>query len=346
LGKCSGLYPVQPLKKSFFGILCLFSPSHLSSLVFYSLLNKSIVLSITLFTLAGTTNAFSQSVQNNNFDKNYQDAYVRLFKAKKYDELFDHLQAWEKKEPNNPEMYIAYFNYFIFRNRISGVSIDKERKGSKTTMEITDPKTGEIVGYINDSVQYNIKDILTAVEYLNKGLNIAPKRLDMHFGKIHILNETGYYEMAGDELYSTLNLSRKINNEWLWTDNENIKDGELFFLNNVQNYYALWINTATEDSYRQLELCAKKQIELYPKNIFAYNIIAVYYSLNGKFQEALKYFLQAEKIDPNDCIVLTNIGRTYFAMDNKQKAKEYFMRVLEIGNEQDKQLSQYYLDKL
>ncbi|MDR2729503.1 MAG: tetratricopeptide repeat protein [Treponema sp.] len=306
----------------------------------------NVFLPIMLFILFGCERTGAQSIQNNNFDKKYQETYTDLFNADKYDELFAHLQLWENKEPDNPEMFIAYFNYFIFRNKFTGISIDKEQKGSGPSMKITDPQSGEIAGYMNNSVQYNTEDILTAVEYLNKGLNITPNRLDMRFGKIHILNEIENYKMAGDELFAALVISKKINNNWLWTDNEEIEDGEWFFINNIQDYYNLWLNAATEEAYAQVKLCTEKQIELYPEHIHAYNVLAICYLVNRQFQEGLKYLLQAEKIDANDCIVLINIGRTYLNMNNKQKAQEYFNRVLEIGNEQDRQYAQYFLNQL
>jgi len=303
----------------------------------------SVIILLNLFECTRTT---AKNNQDHIFDKKYQKTYENLFNEKEYNKILDHLQLWQKNEPNNPEMFIAYFNYFIYRNKFSGISIDKEKKGTEPTLAITDQQSGEIVGYMNDSTQYDTDDVLTAVEYLNKGLIIAPNRLDMHFGKIHILNDIGFYEMAGKELFVTLETSKKINNNWLWANNEIIENGELFFIDNIQDYYSLWLNASTEEAYNQIKLCAEKQLELYPENIYAHNILAVYYSMNNQFQEALKYFLQAENINPDDCIVLTNIGRVYLNLNDKQKAEEYFRKVLQIGNEQDKQYAQYFLKQL
>jgi tetratricopeptide (TPR) repeat protein len=276
----------------------------------------------------------------------YQETYTALFTEKKYDELYEHLKIWEEHEPDNPEMFIAYFNYFIFREKWSGVSIDRNMKGDGPALSINDPETGETVGYINDSVQYNIDDIIIAVEYLDRGLRIAPDRLDMHFGKIHILNENGYYNDAGSELYTTLAISKEIDNNWLWSGNEKVNDGEYFLLNSINDYYRFWLNTQTEESLDQIKKCTSKQIELYPEVIYSYNFLAIYYSMKNQLQETLKYFLQAETIDPDDCIVLLNIGRTYFNINDKGKAREYFTKVLEIGSEQDKAQAKYFLDKL
>ncbi|MDR0456569.1 MAG: hypothetical protein LBH20_07815 [Treponema sp.] len=310
-------------------------------------MNKLNILSIVfilalLFISCQKKNSNDQG--ENNID--HKKIYEILLNDKKYDELYDHLQMWETKEPENPEIYIAYFNYYIHKDRFSGVSIDMERKGDGPTLQMNDPKTGEIVGYLNDSVVYNNNDIIIAVEYLDKGLSIAPNRLDMHFGKIHILNEIKYYKEAGNELYGTLEISKIISNNWLWSNNEKIEDEESFFLNCINNYYSFWLNEQTEESLNQTKQCAEKQIELYSDNIFAYNYLALYYTVKSQLREALKCFLQAEKINPNDCIVLTNIGRIYLNINDKQKADEYFRKVLQIGSEQDKQYAQYFLNQL
>jgi tetratricopeptide (TPR) repeat protein len=296
--------------------------------------------------------SFNISCHKNNINAeernniNYKEKYDKLFKENRYDVLYDHIQTWETEESNNPEIYIAYFNYYIFRNRFSGVSIDREIKGSVISIAISDPETGEVVGYNNDAIEYDSDDIITAVEFLDKGLNIAPDRLDMHFGKIRILNEIELYNEAGSELYTTLEISKKINDKWLWANSEQIENGKMFLLNNINDYYRFWLSKRTEESLNQIKKCTEKQIELYPDIIYSYNYLAIFYSIKDQLQETLKYFLLAEKVNPNDTIVLLNIARTYFNINNKEKAREYYLRVLDIGNEQDKEQARFYINQL
>lgn len=162
---------------------------------------------------------------------NDKDIYLDLLNNNKLSELKIHLEKWEKKEPTNPEMFIGYFNYYIRKGSKSGVSIDKYPKGEKQ-LAITDPKTGEIIGYMNDSTIYNYEDIKQALIYINKGLTYTPDRLDMHFGKIHILGEIKDYNTQCISLINVLELSTKNKNKWLWSDNEKIPDGENFFFTN------------------------------------------------------------------------------------------------------------------
>jgi tetratricopeptide (TPR) repeat protein len=278
--------------------------------------------------------------------QDYRAVYQELLTQKKYDALLVHLQEWEKSEPKNPEMFIAYFNYYINLGATSGISIDKDRKGSGETLQITDPETGEIMGYFNDSISYDVEKVKKGVEYLDKGLSYTPDRLDMHFGKIHILNTISDYHNAGKELFDTIVLSKKIHNAWLWSNNEKISEGEKFFLNNILDYYQTWLEVRTETAFNQIIVCAKKQIELYPKNIFAYNVLAVQYSMKQDYPNALEQFLYAKSIDGTDCVVLINIGILYARMNNITKSIENFEQVLEYGNEDEKEYAQQMLEQL
>jgi tetratricopeptide (TPR) repeat protein len=234
----------------------------------------------------------------------YKGKYETLLRDEKYDELHEHLKIWESKEANNPEVYMAYFNY-----------------------------------YIN-------KDFIKAVEYLDKGLSFAPNRLDMRFRKIDTFNKIGYYKDAGNELYTTLKISKEINNNWLGANNEKMENGESFFFSNIGDYYQSWFDAETEEALEQVKQCVEKQIELYSGDIFTYDVLGIYYYVKGQFQETLRYFLQAEMIDPNDCITLMKVGQIYLEIGDKQKAQEYFTKILKIGNEEDKEVAEHFLSKL
>jgi tetratricopeptide (TPR) repeat protein len=202
----------------------------------------------------------------------------------------------------------------------------KNLKPDQEQIVITDPKTGEMVGYLTDTTFYDYNEIKHAFEYLDKGLVYGPNRLDMHFGKIHLLNAIKDYQNAGKTLIDLLNLSIVNKNKWLWSDNEAINDGENILLDSIQDYYQVWFNDWTDDSQDTIYAVCLEQIKLYPANIYAFNNLTSYYTINEKFDEALSYLLKAEKIDENDIIVLSNIAHYYKVMGNKEMAKKYYVR--------------------
>jgi tetratricopeptide (TPR) repeat protein len=260
--------------------------------------------------------------------------YLELLNENKLTELFEHLQKWEKSEPQNPEVYIGYFNYYIRKGSKSGVAIKKYSKSNKEQIVITDPETGEIVGYLTDTIFYDYEEIQHAFEYLDKGLKYGPNRLDMYFGKMHLLNEIEDYEKAGKTLINILNISIKNNNKWLWSDNTPIEDAERFFLDTIQDYYNNWFNAQTEYSLEAIRVVSIEQIKLYPSNIYGYNNLGTYHATKKQYDEALVFFLKAEEIDENDIIVLFNIAHCYKVLDNKKMAKQYYEKIIEIGDKE------------
>jgi len=272
--------------------------------------------------------------------------YEALLSQGRYEELLTHLTAWEREEPENPEMFIGWFNYHIAKGRESGISIDRKRRGTGPAMTITNPETGEVVGYMNDSVQYDPDEIGKAFGYIDRGLGYCPNRLDMHFGKIHLLTQIEDYNAAGKALKTVFDLASKNESHWLWSDNEKVEDGQEFLLNNVQDYYQAWMNAETEESLDAFLACNMKQIQVFPKSVYAYNNVAVFYSVRKDFDNALGYFLKAEGLDPNDCVVIINIGLVYLKLGDKDKARAQFEKAVLLGGKEEREYAQKMLGSL
>jgi FimV-like protein len=272
--------------------------------------------------------------------------YQKLLEQKRYPELLQLLTAWEQSDPTNPEVYIGYINYYLTVGRIEGVSLDRTAKQGATVLRLTDPNTGETVGYMNPAVFYDDKDVAAGLGKLNEGLKYGPDRLDMYFGKIYILNEVLDYGTAGKTLVDVLNRSALNGNKWLWSDNKPVQDGQDFLLNNIQDYYSKWLDARSKESLDAVQQACSVQIKLYPDHIYAYNDIGYSFALRADYKTALGYFLQSERIDPTDLLVVNNIAQTYVRMGDKGKAKEYYGKILKFGSDAQKKQAQEQIDRL
>lgn len=47
------------------------------------------------------------------------------------------------------------------------------------------------------------------------------------------------------------------------------------------------------------------------------------------YEEAKQYFTEALKIQPNDTVILLNLGKVAFAKENYDEAKNFFERIIE-----------------
>ena len=66
----------------------------------------------------------------------------------------------------------------------------------------------------------------------------------------------------------------------------------------------------------------------------------------GHDKEGLKYLLKAEKINPEDFIVLNNIANAYKRIGDIKNAIKYYEKTLEFGDEQAKSMATKELEVL
>lgn len=79
----------------------------------------------------------------------YND-YINLIQQNRFDELLILLESWENSEPNNPELYIALYNYHIRKSRNSGMKLSTTSNNDEQ-LAITNKDTNEIIGYLYNS---------------------------------------------------------------------------------------------------------------------------------------------------------------------------------------------------
>lgn len=258
--------------------------------------------------------------------------YSSFMEKKKYIEALKILEKWKKIDDKDPELYIDYFNLYLAEGLESGISFDTERDNNETSIELADPKTNQIVGYINGYTNYNQEYLAKAIISLNEGISFSRNRLDMYFGKIHVLNEVGDYKTASSTIQEVLKQSVANKNNWLWSKNEIIEDGERVLLDSLNDYYAEWINIRNDQSLEALLKTSTLQVDLYPNNTYGYNFLAYYYILKDQKKDAIPLLLIAEKIDPNDIVIINNIARLYEDTGNKVEAVKYWDKVIMLGN--------------
>jgi predicted Zn-dependent protease len=262
--------------------------------------------------------------------ENYREQYLELFENGRLHELPDLLEKWEKSEPENPEVYIGYFNYYC----------NLDASESTVMGEMPDGRYG-----LYAKLEYNKNNVYKGITYLDKGLSYAPNRLDMYWGKIELLFEIEDVKAAGDALAALIEISPNYNNSWVLGGGRTVRDGEAYFLNYLNRYYSIFLNDPQGEAANAILNCATRQIKIYPENTYAYNVLAVYYIDQNDFETALGHLLAAEKADGTDCIVLLNIGRLYAELQNNTAAKEYFDKVIEIGDADEQDAAQYYKEE-
>lgn len=270
------------------------------------------------FILAFCTNfAFAQ-----NFNQDFQEC----FKQRDQKCQLNVLNKWEKLKTKSAEFYINYFNYYLNKSVQSGISISTNKPQGEH-VELTNTDDGK-KAYIGENIAFEKAGVKKAIEKISVGIEKYPQRLDMHFGKIHIFSMIEDWQSFKNEIIKVIDYSKKIDNQWFWSENEKLENGKEFFLQGIVDYQVTIFEKFGESGLADVYTIANHLLKYYPDNVASITNVANYHLQKNNLNKALKFLLRAEKVDPSDPIVLVNIAYLYKIKNHKNQAILYYKKLL------------------
>lgn len=278
------------------------------------------------------------------FAQDYQSEFGKYFRAKDTINQKETLLKWEKAKPTDAELYTSYFNYYFQKSRKEILNLTtKEPEGDALVLK---DSLNQTAGYIGSSIGYEDSDLKNCFIKIDKGISLYPDRLDMRFGKIYALGKIEDWTRFTSEIITTINYSAKNKNNWTWTNNVKKEDGQEFFLASLQSYQIQLYNTERDELLVNMREIALAVLKYYPENVESLSNLSVTYFLNNEFEKGLEALFKAEKINPKDYIVLSNIANGYMRMGNKIKAIEYYEKTILYGDEEAKAFAKNQIEEL
>jgi len=256
------------------------------------------------------------------------------------------LEKWEKSDNNDPELYVAYYNYFANKSIKEVLTLGKNPKGEALKLENKDSSKLESSTYLYGDTYYDTKLLNKGFDYIDKGIKNYPDRLDMRFGKIYMLGKIEDYENFTKEIIKTIDYSNVIKNQWKWTENKPVNDAKQFMLSSIQSYQLQLYNTENDDLLDNMKRIAESVLQYYPEHIESLSNLSIVYLLKKDYDKALDALLKAEKIDPKDYIVLSNIAQAYKLKGDKKTAIKYYQLTEKYGDEQAKKYAHGQIEEL
>src|SRR5215208_1233411 len=122
----------------------------------------------------------SLTINSQDFEKKYKELTAQNDTTAQLKLLVD----WEKTNPKNPELYIAYFNFYAKKSMREVISLDEKPKNDES-LQLNDTSNKNPVAYLNASINYRSDILQKGFDYIDKGISLHPSRLDMRFGKIY-----------------------------------------------------------------------------------------------------------------------------------------------------------------
>ncbi|WP_299212600.1 tetratricopeptide repeat protein [uncultured Aquimarina sp.] len=278
------------------------------------------------------------------FCQNFQSEFLKYCETKDTLNQSKILKEWKKTNPNDPELYTSYFNYHFSKSRKEIIALTTNQpNGQSLTIKDSLNKTA---GFLGSEIHYDKSELQKGFNKIDEGIKNNPNRLDMRFGKIYVLGQTKDWQKFTSEIVKTIQYSSKNKNNWTWTNNETRNDGEKFFLSALQDYQLQLYNTGDDKLLDNMKEIAKEVLKFYPNHIESLSNLSITYLLTKEYDKALDPLFKAEKLNPKDYIILSNIAQAYKLKGEKQKAIEYYEKTVKFGDERAKKYAKEQITEL
>ncbi len=268
------------------------------------------------------------------FAQDYKSDFGKYFQDKDTIKQKETLLKWESAKPNDAELFTSYFNFYFQKSKTEILSLSKnEPSGDALVLQDSLNKTA---GFLSSTESYDATAIKKAFIKIDMGINLYPNRLDMRFGKIYALGEIEDWTNFTSEIIKAVDYSQTNKNNWTWTNNTTKEAGQDFLLSSIQSYQVQLYTTERDDLLQNMREIALAILKYYPEHIESLSNLSVTYFLIGEFDKGLDALFKAEKINPKDAIVLSNIANGYKQSGNKSKAIEYYEKTYLYGDAEAK----------
>lgn len=297
---------------------------------------------ITTFLIFGLTLVFNQV-----FGQTFKHQFNDLVSKKDTLGQRQLLYKWEKEDSNDPELYVAYFNYFAKKSRKEIITLGQNPKGNDV-LQIMDKDSSkkEPIAYMYSDTYYDQDILKKGFDYIDNGLEKHPNRLDMRFGKIYMLGQIEDYENFTKEIIKTIDYSAVNKNKWTWTDSKPLDDPKNFMLSSIQDYQLQLYRTENDDLLNNMKRIAEAVLKYYPNHIESLSNLSIVFMLQKEYDKALEQLLKAEKLNPKDYIVLSNIAQAYKLKGEMENAIKYYKLTIKHGDEQAKNYAKGQIEYL
>ena len=264
-----------------------------------------------------------------NAQNNWYEKYLSCVNDSDVHALKTMIEQWEQAEPESPDVYAAWYNYYIKLAMTDVVALTTTApEDNQEALQLMD-STGVVAGYMYGIESYTDSILQIGYQKLNTAIKLFPDRLDLPFGKVAMLFRQQLYSEVMQEFRNVLDRSEKNVNRWLWTLNQPLDDGEYILKDSMQDYFVQLFDAGQSDYASQL---VEWMLQLYPTDIIFCSDKASLLAIAKRYSEALPIYLSIYEDNPDDIIVASNIAHIYYTLGDKEATLKYYSKLLLCGD--------------
>ncbi len=173
-----------------------------------------------------------------------------------------------------------------------------------------------------------------AIALLGEATRKFPDRLDIWCGLAFIEQESGNFD---DEFATLKNMVAYAHDHpagLKWLNGENLSDPPDQIIPDKLHSYGMYYEKKEDpaDDKRFLQI-AMFSAEQFPNHPYAFNDVAVYYSIQKNNAKTREWLEKANQADPKDTLVMTNLGYVCSKLGDKAAARKWYQAVLKMEPE-------------
>ena len=283
-------------------------------------------------------------IANLTFAQDSLSRYAELVSKENNDqEVLAFLTRWESNKPDDPDMYIAWFNYYFNLSQQEYLSLSPQM-GTGEQLEMKDSLGNTVYLYSQNVTIDSIFEL--SQHYIDEGIKKHPKRLDMYFGKIHTLRVVGKYDDFLTEIYRVIDLSIENHFDWLWSGDSVIgTDAESVFMASIQQYCNDLFDL-NPPAFDPIVAISARMYAKFPTYVEFPSNIGSCWAMQGDYSQAIEFYDRALQIKPDDLVVLNNIAYCYEIVGDAARAIHFYEELAKYGDDETKTYARQKIDQL
>lgn len=250
------------------------------------------------------------------------------------------IQRWEKDYPDNIDMLIAKFAYYLNKGRGTEIIQKPQKKylGETPVLTLKD-SLGNNINYFQEVV-YSDSLFAIAGKAISKAMRIEPLRLDFRFSDLSALisYEKGSPDMALAKLIGLVDYNYQVKPKWEIPGMGEITNEDFNAL--IQEYCFAFFKMGTDDSYRAFKNLTDKMLDYAPKDpLFLNNLGSYYFVVAKEYKKALKAYNKVLKKNPKDYTAIKNCVLLARTKKDLKLERKYLPKLIKVTEDETEKMA-------